>query len=49
MAVDFDVFSPQASMYFAVVVMTTVGLGDISPRSFAGRALTAVWIVLRSD
>ena len=38
----------QASMYFAVVAMTTVGLGDISPRTFAGRTLTVVWIVLRS-
>jgi hypothetical protein len=34
-------------MYYAVVVMTTVGLGDISPRTFAGRILTVVWIVLR--
>lgn len=41
-------FSSQASMYFAVVVMSTVGLGDICPRTFAGRVLTVVWIVLRS-
>ncbi len=36
-------------MYFAVVVMSTVGLGDVCPRTFAGRALTVVWIILRSD
>jgi hypothetical protein len=36
-------------MYFAVVVMSTVGLGDISPRTFAGRMLTVVWIIIRSD
>lgn len=34
--------------YFLCVSMTTVGLGDIHPVSFSGKAFAAVWLVLTS-
>jgi voltage-gated potassium channel len=35
--------SIPASMYFTVVTMTTLGFGDITPQTNAGRFLTAAW------
>ena len=38
--------STQDGMWFAVIVLSSVGLGDLVPRSFAGRLLTVAWIFL---
>ena len=32
-------------MYFSVVVLTTVGLGDFAPETAAGKAFTIVYLI----
>ena len=34
----------QDGMWYAFVLMSTVGLGDIAPRTFAGRLLSVAWM-----
>ena len=35
-----------SGMWCAIVTMTTVGYGDISPRTTAGRVIAAVWMII---
>jgi len=34
------------SMYWAIVTMTTVGYGDIAPKTFTGQALSSIVMLL---
>ncbi|MGH9609819.1 MAG: transporter substrate-binding domain-containing protein [Bryobacteraceae bacterium] len=35
-----------SGIYFAIVTMSTVGYGDLAPRTRLGRLLTGIWIVI---
>ncbi len=35
-----------SGIWFAVVTMSTVGYGDLAPRTFMGRAVTGLWIII---
>ncbi|EOW3238569.1 ion channel [Citrobacter freundii] len=37
--------TPPVSVYWAVVIMTTVGYGDITPHTMAGRVLASLLIM----
>ena len=36
---------PQDGFWFSIVVLSTVGFGDIFPRKFLGRLSTVIWIL----
>jgi len=47
-----DVFSPNPikgignAIWWAATTMTTVGYGDVTPKTFAGRSIAVVWMIL---
>jgi voltage-gated potassium channel len=39
-------WSPLEALYFSVVTLTTVGYGDLSPKTDLGRAFTIIFILV---
>jgi voltage-gated potassium channel Kch len=42
----FEHLSPVDALYFSVTTLTTVGYGDISPHTAAGKVFTAVYVLV---